>query len=49
MASPAKNKKPMVKTYSAPLEQLRSGLGWVVAYLPFDALDIWGSRGRLKV
>jgi uncharacterized protein YdeI (YjbR/CyaY-like superfamily) len=49
MAGPAKNKKPVVKTYSAPLEQLRSGLGWIVAYLPFDAADTWGSRGRLKV
>ena len=41
--------KPIVKTYSAPLERLRSGLGWVIAYLPFDAAGVWGSRGRLKV
>lgn len=46
--SPAK-KAPAVKTYSAPLEHLRSGLGWVVAYLPFDAFGVWGNRGRLKV
>ena len=39
----------MVKLYSAPLEHLRSGLGWVVAYLPFDAASVWGRRGRLKV
>ena len=39
----------IVKSYSAPLEHLRSGLGWVVAYLPFDAASVWGSRGRLKV
>src|SRR5258708_27015758 len=45
----ASSKKPLVKTYSAPLEDLRSGLGWVVAYLPFDAFGVWGSRGRLKV
>src|SRR6267154_897072 len=49
MAKSPKNRKPVVKTYSAPLERLRSGLGWVIAYLPFDASDAWGSRGRLKV
>jgi uncharacterized protein YdeI (YjbR/CyaY-like superfamily) len=49
MAKAAKKTKPIVKAYSAPLEHLRSGLGWVVAYLPFDAAAVWGSRGRLKV
>jgi uncharacterized protein YdeI (YjbR/CyaY-like superfamily) len=49
MAKPSKSNKPGVKVYSAPLEQLRSGLGWVVAYLPFDAASVWGRRGRLKV
>lgn len=49
MAKPPDKKKPIVKTYSAPLEHLRSGLGWVVAYLPFAAASVWGSRGRLKV
>ena len=49
MAKAAKKTKPVVKSYSAPLEPLRSGLGWVVAYLPFDAAAVWGSRGRLKV
>jgi uncharacterized protein YdeI (YjbR/CyaY-like superfamily) len=49
MAKTAKNKKPIVKTYSAPLEHLRSGLGWVVAYVPFHAATVWGSGGRPKV
>ena len=49
MAKPSANKVPVVKSYSAPLEHLRSGLGWVVAYLPFDAAEVWGRRGRLKV
>ncbi len=49
MAKAAKKTKSVVKSYSAPLEHLRSGLGWVVAYLPFDAAGVWGSRGRLKV
>ncbi len=48
MAKHPKNQKPIVKTYSAPLERLRSGLGWVIAYLPFDAASVWGS-GRPKV
>lgn len=49
MAKVPKRKGSIVKTYSAPLEHLRSGLGWVVAYLPFDVASVWGSRGRLKV
>lgn len=49
MAKVPKSKKPVVKTYSAPLERLRSGLGWVVAYLPFDVASVWGSGGRPKV
>ena len=49
MAKSPTNNKAIVKTYSAPLERLRSGLGWVIAYLPFDAAGVWGGRGRLKV
>ncbi len=49
MAKAPKHKSSIVKSYAAPLEHLRSGLGWVVAYLPFDAISVWGSRGRLKV
>jgi len=49
MAKSQKPSKPIVKSFSAPLEHLRSGLGWVVAYLPFDAASVWGRRGRPKV
>ena len=49
MAKSQKTSKPIGKSFSAPLEHLRSGLGWVVAYLPFDAASLWGSRGRPKV
>jgi uncharacterized protein YdeI (YjbR/CyaY-like superfamily) len=38
-----------VKSYSAPLERLRSGLGWIIAYLPFDPASVWGGGRRLKV
>jgi uncharacterized protein YdeI (YjbR/CyaY-like superfamily) len=49
MAKSQQTSKPIVKAFSAPLEHLRSGLGWVVAYLPFDAASVWGRRGRPKV
>jgi uncharacterized protein YdeI (YjbR/CyaY-like superfamily) len=49
MAKPVKDKKPIVKTYSASLERLQSGLGWIIAYLPFNAASVWGSGGRPKV
>jgi uncharacterized protein YdeI (YjbR/CyaY-like superfamily) len=49
MAKSLKTGKPIVKSFSAPLEHLRSGLGWVVAYLPFDAPAVWGSGRRPKV
>ncbi len=45
----AQTTKSIVKSYFAPLELLRSGLGWVVAYLPFNAAEVWSSCGRLKV
>jgi len=48
----ARNLQPnrqVSKSFTAPLERLRSGLGWVVSYLPFDAVSVWGRRGRLKV
>jgi len=49
MAKTPKKAAAVVKSFSASLEHLRGGLGWVVAYLPFDAAEVWGSRGRLKV
>ncbi|MFY9560612.1 MAG: YdeI/OmpD-associated family protein [Terriglobales bacterium] len=49
MAKSPKNNKPIARSFSAPLEHLRSGLGWVIAYLPFDAASVWGSRGRPRV
>src|SRR5262249_4987041 len=49
MARTASTPKSIVKSYSAALESLRSGLGWVVAYLPFDPADVWGKGGKLKI
>ena len=49
MAKLSKTVKPIVKSFSAPLEHLRSGLGWVVTYVPFDTVAVWGSGRRPKV
>jgi uncharacterized protein YdeI (YjbR/CyaY-like superfamily) len=41
--------KPTVsKSFKATLEILRSGLGWVIARVPFDVAKTWGTR-RPKV
>jgi uncharacterized protein YdeI (YjbR/CyaY-like superfamily) len=36
------------KSFAATLELLRSGLGWVIARVPFDVAKTWGTR-RPKV
>jgi hypothetical protein len=41
--------KPIIKTFKATLERLRSNLGWVVVHIPIDVPKVWGSRGMLKV
>ncbi len=37
------------KTFSAVLEPLRNGLGWVIARVPFDIQKAWPVRNRLRV
>jgi len=41
--------KSKAKSFSAILEREHSGLGWVIARLPFDPGKIWKTRGRIKV
>jgi uncharacterized protein YdeI (YjbR/CyaY-like superfamily) len=41
--------KPIKKSFKATLERLRSNLGWVVVWIPFNVHKVWGSRGRLKI
>jgi uncharacterized protein YdeI (YjbR/CyaY-like superfamily) len=41
--------KPAAKSFSAPLELLRSRLNWVIVRIPFDVRKAWTVRGRLKV
>jgi len=38
-----------VKRFKAVLEPLQDGLGWVVAWLPFDAAAAWKEMVRLRV
>jgi uncharacterized protein YdeI (YjbR/CyaY-like superfamily) len=37
------------KSFTAVLEPLRSGLGWVIARIPFDVAEMWPKRRRLRV
>jgi uncharacterized protein YdeI (YjbR/CyaY-like superfamily) len=41
--------KQVKKLFQATLERLRSNLGWIVVWIPFDVQKIWGTRGRLRV
>jgi uncharacterized protein YdeI (YjbR/CyaY-like superfamily) len=41
--------KTVKKSFRATLERLRSNLGWIVIWIPFDVLKTWGTRGRLRV
>ena len=41
--------KSAAKTFTAELEPLRNGLGWVIARVPFDIQKAWPVRNRLRV
>jgi uncharacterized protein YdeI (YjbR/CyaY-like superfamily) len=41
--------KTVKKSFRATLERLRSNLGWVIIWIPFNVLKTWGTRGRLRV
>jgi uncharacterized protein YdeI (YjbR/CyaY-like superfamily) len=41
--------KPAKKSFRATLERLRSNLGWVIVWIPFNVQKIWGTRGRLRI
>jgi uncharacterized protein YdeI (YjbR/CyaY-like superfamily) len=41
--------KILKKSFKATLERLRSNLGWVIIWIPFNVQKIWGTRGRLRV
>jgi uncharacterized protein YdeI (YjbR/CyaY-like superfamily) len=37
------------KSFRATLERMRSNLGWVIVWMPFDVYKTWGSRGNFRV
>jgi hypothetical protein len=37
------------KSFRATLERLRSNLGWIIVWIPFDVYKTWGSRGNFRV
>lgn len=41
--------KSQVRGFTATLEKLRSGLGWVIVRVPFDVKKVWTNRVRLRV
>ena len=41
--------KSKAKSFTAILERENSGLGWVIARVPFDVKKTWKMRGRVKV
>lgn len=41
--------KAKIQSFQAVLERLRSRLQWVVVYMSFDAAEVWGLRGQIKV
>jgi uncharacterized protein YdeI (YjbR/CyaY-like superfamily) len=40
---------PAAKRFEARLERMRSRLNWVIIHMPFDAAQVWGTRGQIKV
>jgi uncharacterized protein YdeI (YjbR/CyaY-like superfamily) len=40
---------PAAKRFEARLERMRSRLNWVIVQMPFDAAQVWGMRGQIKV
>jgi uncharacterized protein YdeI (YjbR/CyaY-like superfamily) len=41
--------KIVKKSFRATLERLRSNLGWIIIWIPFNVQKTWGTRGRLRV
>jgi uncharacterized protein YdeI (YjbR/CyaY-like superfamily) len=49
MPKAARIPRPQSQFFQAKLERLRSRLQWVVVYIGFDAAEVWGLRGQIKV
>jgi uncharacterized protein YdeI (YjbR/CyaY-like superfamily) len=44
-----KKTKDASKSFEATLERLRSNLGWMIVYIPFDVRKTWGEKTKLRV
>ncbi|MHB8504066.1 MAG: YdeI/OmpD-associated family protein [Candidatus Acidiferrales bacterium] len=42
-------RKLVKKSFKAALERLRSNLGWVIIWIPFNVQKTWGTRGMFRV
>lgn len=50
MPKPSKPKSiPASKRFEAVLERMRSRLNWIIVRMPFDAAQLWGLRGQIRV
>jgi uncharacterized protein YdeI (YjbR/CyaY-like superfamily) len=47
--APQAKPTPAAKRFEARLERMRSRLNWVIIHVPFDAAQVWGLRGQIKV
>lgn len=42
-------RKPVARSFSAPLERMNSRLNWTIVRIPFGVAEVWGTRGQLRV
>jgi uncharacterized protein YdeI (YjbR/CyaY-like superfamily) len=47
--APKPKTTPGTRRFAARLERMRSRLNWVIVYMPFDAAQVWGLRGQIKI
>ena len=47
--APKAKPTPAAKRFEARLERMRSRLNWIIIHVPFDAAQVWGLRGQIKV
>lgn len=48
-SKPTSSVKLTRKSFRATLERMRSNLGWIIVWIPFDVYKTWGSRGNFRV
>jgi uncharacterized protein YdeI (YjbR/CyaY-like superfamily) len=45
----ARKTNSTARSFSAPLERMKSRLNWTIIHIPFDVAKFWGTRGQLRV